>query len=158
MPLRRAARKSGGLYAKLLGIQADRPEIRLWSGMIENFPRYFRRSMRWLFLPALAVVVWGELKPSTHGPDTGFDKVLHFTAYSGLAAIATLALEHRRDSIRAAVGLATFGGILEIVQSFVGRDAEWLDEAANIAGACAGLGAGLLTVRLIGRLSTGRPD
>ena len=109
-----------------------------------------------LFWPAIAVVVWGELKPSTHGPETGFDKILHFTAYFGLAAIATVALGRSRAALWAALALATFGGILEIVQSFVGRDAEWLDEVANIAGAFAGFGAGLLTVHLMTRLSNGR--
>jgi VanZ family protein len=34
--------------------------------------------------------------------------------------------------------LAAFGGILEIVQGFVGRDAEWGDELANVLGVCAG--------------------
>jgi len=100
--------------------------------MMANLDRGFRLLARWLFLPALAVVIWGELKPSVQGPETGFDKVLHFTAYFGLAAIATIAIGRRRAALWAAFALATFGGILEIVQSFVGRDAEWGDEFANI--------------------------
>ena len=121
--------------------------------MLRELPRYLRLSMRWLFLPALAVVIWGELKPSVQGPGTGFDKVLHFTAYFGLAAIATVALGHRRPAIWAALALATFGGILEIVQSFVGRDAEWGDELANIVGAGAGLAAGLLALSMTRRMA-----
>jgi VanZ family protein len=110
-----------------------------------------------MFLPALAVVVWGELKPGHRGVENGFDKVLHFTAYFGLAAIATVALGQRRAALWAAVALATFGGILEIVQSFVGRDAEWGDEFANIVGVCAGFLAGWQAIRLARRL-TGRGE
>jgi VanZ family protein len=78
-----------------------------------------------------------------------WDKLEHFTAYFGLAGIATVALGRLRHAVWAAAGLAAFGGILEIVQSFVGRDAEWGDEFANIIGACAGLLAGWQTVRVV---------
>jgi VanZ family protein len=127
-----------------------------WA-MIQHLrlPAWYRQFARWVFLPALAVVVWGELKPSAQGPE-GWDKLLHFTAYFGLAGIATVALGRPRPAAWAAAGLASFGGILEVVQSFVGRDAEWLDEAANVLGVCAGLGAGLLTVHLMARLSNCR--
>lgn len=82
--------------------------------------------------------------------------MLHFTAYFGLAAIATVGLGRARAAIWGAFALVIFGGILEIVQSFVGRDAEWLDEVANTIGVCAGLGAGLLTMQLMARLSKRR--
>lgn len=98
------------------------------------------------------MVVWGELKPSTQGPE-GWDKVLHFTAYFGLAGIATVALGARKPALWAAFALAVFGGILEIVQGYVGRDAEWGDELANIVGVCAGLAAGLLTLALLRRMA-----
>ncbi|HEY1638912.1 MAG TPA: VanZ family protein [Rhizomicrobium sp.] len=109
--------------------------------MIQHLPTWYRWFARWIFVPALAVVVWGELKPSTHGPDVIWDKLLHFTAYFGLAGIATVALGRRKASLWAAFALAVFGGILEIVQSFVGRDAEWGDEIANVLGAGVGLAA-----------------
>ncbi len=118
--------------------------------MFQTLPMVLRRSARWLFLPALAVVVWGELKPSSPGPE-GWDKVLHFTAYFGLAGIATVALGNRRLAMWAALALAVFGGILEIVQGFVGRDAEWSDEMANVVGVCFGLAAGLAVLRIAER-------
>jgi len=122
----------------------------LWCGtMIQKLPIWYRRLARWIFVPALAVVVWGELMPSTQGPAAIWDKLLHFTAYFGLAGIATVALGRLRPAVWAAAGLASFGGILEIVQSFVGRDAEWGDELANILGAGFGLWAGWLTVRMV---------
>ncbi|HWA04848.1 MAG TPA: VanZ family protein [Rhizomicrobium sp.] len=103
----------------------------------------------WLFWPALALVIWGELTP--HPPALGEpDKVLHFVAYFGLAAIAALALRKRRAIAAAVLALVFLGGMLEVVQGLVGRDAEWLDEAANTAGAIAGAGLALLFLRLVG--------
>jgi len=121
--------------------------------VIQHLPAWYRRFACWVFIPAVAVVVWGELKPSTSGPEMIWDKLLHFIAYFGLGGIATVALGRLRPAIWAAAGLAAFGGVLEIVQSFVGRDAEWGDEFANIAGACIGLLAGWQTVRLARRLA-----
>ena len=107
-----------------------------------GYRRWIRRAQiaaAILFWPAIGVVIWGELKPSTQGPEAIWDKLLHFIAYFGLAGIATAALGRRKAALWAAFALAVFGGILEIVQSFVGRDAEWGDELANVVGVCAGL-------------------
>jgi len=52
--------------------------------------------------------------------------------------------------ILAAIALILFGGALEILQAFTGRDAEWLDEAANTIGVLTGACAGLLFLRLVG--------
>ena len=126
--------------------------------MIQSLPIRYRQFARCIFLPALAVVVWGELMPSTHGPPVIWDKLEHFTAYFGLAGIATVALGRLRPSVWAAMGLASFGGILEIVQSFVGRDAEWGDEFANIVGVCAGVAAGWLSGAAVQRLAEHRSN
>lgn len=120
--------------------------------MTQNLPLRLRRLVRWAFVPAIALVVWGELKPhlNVHPP---WDKALHFIAYFGLAGMATVALGRLRPAICAAVALAMFGGILEIVQGYVGRDTEWGDEVSNIIGVCLGLAAGLLILRAMARLS-----
>jgi VanZ family protein len=115
---------------------------------------HLRRSAQWLFLPALAVVIWGELRPSVQGPEVLWDKLLHFIAYFGLAAIATLALGRLRPALWAGLLLATFGGLLEIIQSFVGRDAEWGDELANVIGVCAGIAVSFVVLQFLAR--TGR--
>jgi VanZ family protein len=116
-----------------------------------------RRAGLWLFLPALAVVAWGELTP--HPPPIadevfGWDKAEHFTAYFGLALLASLAWGLRRSVLLVLVGVIALGGVLEILQSFAGRDAEWLDELANSLGAAAGtaLACGYLAIprRLVG--------
>jgi VanZ family protein len=109
---------------------------------------WLSRSALWLFWPALLVVIWGELTP--HPPALQApDKVLHFLAYFGLAGLASTALRHRRSIVAAALALIALGGLLEILQMFTGRDAEWLDEAANAIGVLAGACAGLLLLRLV---------
>ena len=116
-----------------------------------------RRAAGVLFWPALILVIWGELTPS---PDTGWffwidrvsDKVLHFSAYFGLAAIAGFVIRARVPTIAAVTGLILMGLVLEIVQGFVGRDMSGLDALANTVGAVCGGGlahtaAGLLRRR-----------
>jgi len=110
-----------------------------------------RRVAVWSFWPALAVVIWGELSPHPpHLEVTTSDKLLHFVAYFGLSAIATTALGARRI-LWIVLVMSALGGALEIAQSLTGRDAEWLDEAANAAGAAAGALAAYLFLRLVGR-------
>ncbi|HEY0265458.1 MAG TPA: VanZ family protein, partial [Rhizomicrobium sp.] len=107
-----------------------------------RFLPWIRRAGAWLFLPALAVVAWGELTP--HPPPFaeeifGWDKAEHFTAYFGLALLATLGWGLRRSLAWVFLGLVALGGALEILQMFTGRDAEWLDELANSLGAATGM-------------------
>lgn len=106
-----------------------------------KFRPWVRRAGLWLFLPALAVVAWGELTP--HPPRIadevfGWDKAEHFTAYFGLGLLAALAWGLRRSVLLVLVGVIALGGVLEILQSMTGRDAEWLDELANSMGALTG--------------------
>ena len=95
----------------------------------------------YLFWPAVLLVTWGELTPRPPEWTTHFwDKSLHFTAYFGLAAMATLVLGYGRKLLFALLALAAFGGLLEILQGFTGRDPDIHDEIAN----CIGIGAGYL--------------
>ena len=99
-----------------------------------------RRAGAWLFWPALAVVAWGELTP--HLPKVAallWDKVEHFIAYFGLALLASLGWGLRRSLVFVFAAVVGLGGALEILQSFVGRDAEWGDFFANTLGALGGL-------------------
>ena len=106
-----------------------------------------RRLAFWVFWPVLILVIWGELTPHPPRIDAP-DKLLHFLAYFGLSAIATTA--RSRYVVAIIVGLIALGGALEIAQMFTGRDAEWLDEAANAMGAMLGALTGLLFLRLVG--------
>jgi VanZ family protein len=100
-----------------------------------------KRVAFWCFWPAVAVIVWGELTP--HVPNQisdllGWDKAQHFIAYFGLAVMAMLAWGRRRSPWLLLAAVLVLGGGLEILQAFVGRDAEWDDMAANTLGACTG--------------------
>jgi VanZ family protein len=106
-----------------------------------RFLPWVRRAGAYLFLPALAVVAWGELAPqppSLPGP-WQWDKLDHFTAYFGLALLATLGWGLRRSLVWVLLGVVAIGASLEGIQSLVGRDAEWGDMLANTIGALAGL-------------------
>src|SRR5258705_13651254 len=80
-----------------------------------------------LFWPGGAVVTYGELSSQ---PERLFltlfgfinDKVLHFEAYFVLGAMAAAAFNSRKPVLRAVIGLILLGGVLEIIQSYVGRD------------------------------------
>ena len=105
------------------------------------FLPWMRRLGAVMFWPALIVVVWGELTP--HPPKLAgpwlWDKLDHFTAYFGLALLATLGWGLRRSLIWVFLGLVALGGGLEILQTLTGRDGEWGDFFANDLGALLGL-------------------
>ena len=100
-----------------------------------------RRVGKVMFLPALAVVAWGELTP--HPPSLAgpwqWDKLDHFTAYFGLSLLATLGWGLRRSLVWVFLGVVALGASLEIIQTMVGRDGEWGDFIANDLGALLGL-------------------
>ncbi|MGD9387068.1 MAG: VanZ family protein [Gammaproteobacteria bacterium] len=93
---------------------------------------------------ALAIAV-GSLLPSMPGAVAAFsDKVLHYLAYVALALVFTAAFS-RRHWLGIAVGLAVFGGAIELLQHWLPgkRSGEWLDMGANLAGIATGLVAAL---------------
>jgi len=96
-----------------------------------------------LFWPASALVIYGELSSRPEQLFLTFfgainDKVLHFEAYFVLGAMAAAAFRSRRPGLWAIIGLIFLGGVLEIIQSYVGRDMSFFDELANTAGAISG--------------------
>jgi VanZ family protein len=114
----------------------------------------------YLFWPAVLIVAWGELTPSPpHLVVEVWDKLLHYSAYFGLAGLATVALNARRQALWAVLGLVILGGILEILQGFTGRDPDIYDELANTLGAFTGGAAGWLLMWALSRnLPTVGPD
>lgn len=104
----------------------------------EKFMKFSRLSAIWLFWPAVVVVVWGELSPSAGNLLHIWDKLEHFTAYFGLAGLATVALGTKRRALWAALALVVLGGMLEIIQGYTGRDMSIYDEFANMLGVTAG--------------------
>ncbi|HWY65221.1 MAG TPA: VanZ family protein [Rhizomicrobium sp.] len=121
------------------------------------FLPWMRRIGKVMFWPALIVVAWGELTP--HPPRlTGpfqWDKLDHFIAYFGLSLLATLAWGLRRSLLWVFLAVVALGGSLEIIQSFVGRDAEWGDFLANDLGAMLGLALAIAYLAVPRRLVGG---
>jgi VanZ family protein len=105
------------------------------------FLPWLRRAGAWLFWPAAILVAWGELTPSPPQLEGLFlwDKLDHFTAYFGLALLATLGWGLRPSLFWVFLGVLAMGAGLEGLQALVGRDAEWGDLLANSLGAVTGL-------------------
>ena len=123
-----------------------------------NILNYSRRAALWLFWPALAIIVWGELTPSAPDPFDLWDKLLHFTAYFGLSGLAWVALGGGRRGWLGMLGLIAFGGLLELVQGAVGRDVSFADELANTLGVVMGGLAGLWFLALSRLVGSRRAD
>lgn len=101
--------------------------------------KFLSRAALYLFWPGMALIIWGELTPSPpHWTALFWDKALHFTAYFGLAAMATLVLGVQKRTLWALLALVVLGGVLEILQGYTGRDPDIHDEIANIIGVCGG--------------------
>ena len=73
-----------------------------------------------------------------------WDKAEHFIAYFGLTLLASLAWGLRRSLVWVFAAMMALGGALEIIQSFVGRDAEWGDFFANDLGAAGRAGVAVV--------------
>jgi VanZ family protein len=104
-------------------------------------PRH-RPAWRWLLAMLVLVVAWFAFTPSTATElfDQA-DKVKHVLAFGCLAGTAALGWPAGRPSgLRIACALVLYGAFIEVVQSFIpGRDASWLDLAADAVGIAAGL-------------------
>jgi VanZ family protein len=111
---------------------------------------FLRRASRWLFWPAAALVVWGELTPAPPALlSTLWDKAEHFAAYLVLAVLATLALGLGRRLAWAILAILLLGVVLEILQRFTGRDPDIRDVIANTLGAAVGLCVAAVFVTLV---------
>jgi len=92
-----------------------------------------------LFWPVLAYVLWGQLQPDVPRALEGInDKLLHFSAYFVLGAMAGGALRQRGAVKWAVLALIVVGAAVEVIQAYVGRETLALDGVANGAGAIAG--------------------
>jgi VanZ family protein len=94
-----------------------------------------------LFWPVLALVMWGQLNAEVPGEIAQInDKLLHFSAYFVLGAMAGGAIRRRGQVKWAVLGLIILGTVLELIQASVGRDTSFFDGVTNAAGAIAGAG------------------
>ncbi|WP_233554025.1 VanZ family protein [Halococcus sp. IIIV-5B] len=109
------------------------------------------RRYRWLPVVAFAVVVFvGSVVPLPGGETTlgpfglvGADKYTHAFAYFCLGGALAFALAPDRRWVAVAalavVVTSLYGGGIEVVQGFVGRDPSLLDWGADILGAVVGV-------------------
>jgi len=110
---------------------------------MKQSPRAFLHAARLadavLFWPLLAYVLWGQLQPDVPPVLQGInDKVLHFTAYFILGAMAGGAVKDRSKVKWAVLGLIAVGAAVEILQAYVGRETSLFDGLTNGAGAITG--------------------
>lgn len=82
-----------------------------------------------------------------------YDKLEHGTAFLMLALCGRIAFPSRRALWILLGGLAVLGAAIEFTQMVIpGRDAEFMDEVADVTGAVLGLGLGEMLRRPLGRL------
>jgi hypothetical protein len=87
------------------------------------------------FVLALIIAVT-TLAPVPAGGPAGSDKVYHVLAFAALAF--PLPLVRPRLTIWVALGVIAYGGAIEVIQPFFGRQAEWADLVADGIGAVVG--------------------
>ena len=73
-----------------------------------------------------------------------WDKAKHFLVFYVLSVLASLALPQSRLH-RIGLAMLAFGGAIEVLQAFVGRDASWFDLLADGCGISAAFGPMLVS-------------
>ncbi len=112
----------------------------------------YGRPLLWLarLAAGLATVatLWLAFEPPGNGPGLiPWDKAGHFLSFYVLTILYLLAAPHAPQWAIVAL-LVVAGGLIELVQGPVGRNAEWADWLADIAGiACAALPVWLEALR-----------
>lgn len=122
------------------------------------------REARWrragLILGALvsAVIAYSTLMPVVRPlpPASGLDKIAHFIGFA-LLIFPVIVTDTRRWFWAVPLAVA-YGGLIEVIQPFVGRSGDWLDWGADISGVLAGAAlAEMLHDRLRGQMLPAGP-
>ncbi|MBC7180468.1 MAG: VanZ family protein [Roseovarius sp.] len=97
---------------------------------------------------ALAIAMT-TLMPSSGGtsPLLGLDKLAHLVAFALLVMPMSLRAPHLWPLIW--IMALAYGGLIEIVQPYVGRGAEWADLVADGLGAALGVSLGLFFRKIL---------
>jgi hypothetical protein len=97
---------------------------------------------------ALAMIIAVlTLAPMPAAGPAGSDKAFHILAFAALAF--PLPLVRPRMTIWVALGVIAYGGAIEVIQPFVGRQAEWADLLADGIGAVLGAVTGYALSRYL---------
>ena len=103
-----------------------------------------------IFATMLLALVIGvlTLTPMAPGGPAGSDKVYHALAFASLAF--PLSLVRPKLTLWVIAGVIVYGGVIEMIQPFFGRDAQWPDLLADGIGASMGAAAGyFLSTRIL---------
>ena len=102
--------------------------------------RKINRLVLVVFLAASAFALAKALLPDNDSMGLiPWDKAKHFIVFYTLSILASLALPQSRLH-RIGLMILAFGGSIEILQGFVGRDASWFDLFADACGISAAFG------------------
>jgi VanZ family protein len=107
-----------------------------------------RKINRIVFVVFVAASAYALAMALLPGDDNvGFipwDKAKHFIVFYVLSILASLALPQSRLH-RIGLVMLAFGGSIEILQGFTGRDASWFDLFADACGICSAFGPMLVS-------------
>jgi VanZ family protein len=107
--------------------------------------RKINRIVFVVFLAASAFALAKALLPDNDSAGLiPWDKAKHFIVFYVLSILASLALPQSRLH-RIGLVMLAFGGTIEILQGFVGRDASWFDLFADACGISAAFGPMLVS-------------
>ena len=107
--------------------------------------RKINRLVLVVFLAAAAFALAKALLPDDDSMGLiPWDKARHFIVFYVLSILASLALPQSRLH-RIGLVILAFGGAIEILQAFVGRDASWFDLFADACGISAAFGPMLVS-------------
>lgn len=91
------------------------------------------------------VIALLTLAPISSDGVPGSDKLHHVLGFAALAF--PLPFARPKLAIHVALGVIAYGGMIELIQPYFGRQAEWADFLADILGAVLGAALGMLTGR-----------
>lgn len=113
-----------------------------------NYREHAAMAARLAFIAGVGLVMALSLAPASALPPLGlWDKFEHAAAYALLAATGCIGFASRRGRIAVVIGLAVYGGAIELVQPVVSasRESSVADWVANLTG----IGIGYALARLI---------
>jgi len=114
------------------------------------------RTWRGFLLLLIVAVSYLALTPQPPaGVDLGWDKLNHLAAFMALALAAWLGFPASRSTrLVVLCALLAFGGLIEVLQSFVpGRSSEWGDLLADAVGIASGAIVAAALLRASSKLS-----
>ena len=100
-----------------------------------------------LFLGGLVAAL--TLAPVSAASVPGSDKLHHVLGFAALSF--PLPFARPKLALPIVLGVAAYGGLIELIQPYVGRQAEWGDFLADVSGAIMGASLGALCSRWLGR-------